>query len=234
VLKFARDGRFLLQIGMPGKLDGAMSRDSLNRPAAVAVDAAAQEVFIADSGNRRVVVFDSESGTYKRHWFAYGEKMPGAAPPVYAPGETPPRSFREITCIDIARDGLVYVCDRSSNRIQVFRKDGTFVKEAVVSKTTGGAVVSGQFGVVSSEGAVWDLAFSNDGAQRYVFVADGHDKKIIVLSRDTLAQVGTIGSGGRYPGQFLAIGSIATDAQGNIYTGEQHHGKRVQKFTPGR
>jgi DNA-binding beta-propeller fold protein YncE len=230
VLKFSRDGTFLLQIGTPGKMEGPDSQTTLNRPSAVAYDAAANEVFVADTGNRRIVVFDADKGTYKRHWFAYGEKAAGAAPAAYAPSDPPAKSFRDVTCVEIARDGQVYVCDRSSNRIQVFRKDGTFVKEGVVSKTTLGATVTGQFGVVSSYGSAWDLAFSNDAQQRYVFVANGHDKKVHVLQRDTLAPVGTFGSGGRYPGQFLAVGSIAVDAQGNVYTGEHHHGKRVQKF----
>jgi DNA-binding beta-propeller fold protein YncE len=230
ILKFTRDGKFLLQIGEPGKMDGPDSKTTLNRPSAVAVDNAANEVFVADTGNRRIVVFDADTGGYKRHWFAYGEKAAGAAPPAYAPNDPPAKSFRDVTCVDIARDGQVYVCDRSSNRIQVFRKDGTFVKEAIVSKNTLGATVTGQFGVVSSRGSAWDLAFSNDAQQRYVFVANGHDKKIHILQRDTLTPVGTFGSGGRYPGQFLAVGSIAIDAQGNVYAGEQHHGKRVQKF----
>ena len=234
VLKFSRDGKFLLQIGTPGKMDGPTSQMTLNRPAAVAYDAAANEVFIADSGNRRIVVFDADSGTYKRHWFAYGEKMPGAAPGPYMPGEMPARSFREVTCIEIARDGLLYVCDRSSDRIQVFRKDGTFVREGVVAPKTLGAVVTGQFGVVASRGSVWDIAFSSDPQQRYLFVTDGHNKKVHILDRDMLAELGSFGSGGRYPGQFLANGSMASDAQGNLYVGETHHGKRVQKFAPGR
>jgi len=191
-------------------------------------------VFVADTGNRRIVVFDADSGEYKRHWFAYGEKTGGAAPPPYAPGDPPAKSFRDVTCIEIARDGTVYVCDRSSNRIQVFQKNGTFVREAIISKNTLGATVSGQFGVVSSYGSAWDLAFSSDAQQRYVFVANGHDKKVHILQRDTLTEVGSFGSGGRYPGQFLAVGSIAIDAQGNVYTGEQHHGKRVQKFLPAK
>ena len=230
VLKFSRDGKFLLQIGAPGKMDGPDSQTTLNRPSAVAFDAAANELFVADTGNRRIVVFDADKGLYKRHWFAYGEKAAGAAPPAYAPNDPPAKSFRDVTCIDISRDGMVYVCDRSSNRVQVFRKDGTFVKEGIVSKNTLGATVTGQFGVVSSYGSAWDLAFSSDAQQRYVFVANGHDKKVHILQRDTLAPVGTFGSGGRYPGQFLAVGSIAVDAQGNVYAGEQHHGKRVQKF----
>ncbi len=233
VIKFSKTGQFLLQIGAPGRNEGPESQTSLNRPSAVAVDTAANEVYIADTGNRRIVVFDSETGRYKRHWGAYGEK-PGAAPPAYDPAAPAARQFRDVTCIDIAKDGNVYVCDRSSDRIQVFSKDGKFVKEAVVSKNTMGATVTGQFGVVSSHGSVWDIAFSNDAQQRYIFVADGHDKKIIVLDRQTLAELGTIGDGGRQPGRFLAVGSIAVDSRGTIYTGEQHHGKRVQKFVPGR
>jgi len=217
----------------PGKMEGAESQTSLNRPSAVAVDTTANEVYVADRGNRRIVVFNSDTGAYKRHWGAYGEK-PGADPGPYDPNATPARQFRDVTCIEIGKDNMVYVCDRSSDRIQVFQKDGKFVKEAMVSKNTLGVVVTGQFGVVSSQGSVWDIAFSNDPQQRYVFVADGQDKKIIVLQKDTMAQVGTIGGGGRYPGLFLAVGSVAVDSRGNLYTGEQHHGKRVQKFVPAR
>jgi len=230
VLKFARDGKFLLQIGTPGKMDGPDSQTTLNRPAAVAVDTAAGEVFVADSGNHRIAVFDSETGAYKRHWGAYGEKPTAAGGGPYDPGAAPARQFRDVTCVKIARDGMVYVCDRTSDRIQVFQKDGTFVKEGIISKETKGATVTGQFGVVSSWGSVWDLAFSNDAQQRYVYVADGHDKKVIVVRRDTLAEVGSFGSGGRLPGQLLAVSAVAVDSHGALYTGEQHHGKRVQKW----
>ena len=230
VLKFARDGKFLLQIGAPGKMEGPDSQTTLNRPAAVAVDAAANEVYVADSGNHRIVVFDADSGSYKRHWGAYGEKPTAAGGGAYDPGASPARQFRDVSCVEIAKDGMVYVCDRTSNRIQVFQKDGKFVKEGVVSKDTRGTTVAGQFGAVSSFGSAWDLAFSSDAQQRFVYVADGHDKKVIVLQRDSLAPVGSFGSGGRLAGQFLAVGSIAADSRGNVYTGEQHHGKRVQKW----
>jgi len=230
VLKFAKDGKFLLQIGAPGKMEGPDSHTTLNRPAAVAVDTAANEVFVADSGNHRIVVFDSETGAYKRHWGAYGEKPAAEGGGAYDPAAPPVRQFRDVTCIDIAKDGMVYVCDRTSNRIQVFQKDGRFVKEGIVSRNTKGATVTGPFGVVSSWGSVWDIAFSNDAQQRYVFVADGHDKKVIVLQRDTLAEVGSFGTGGRLPGQLLAVSAVAVDSRGNLYTGEQHHGKRVQKW----
>jgi DNA-binding beta-propeller fold protein YncE len=230
VLKFSSDGKFLLQIGTPGKIEGPDSQTTLNRPAAVAVDTAANEVYVADSGNHRVVVFNSETGAYKRHWGAYGEKPTAEGGGTYDPAAPPARQFRDVTCVEIAKDGMVYVCDRTSNRIQVFQKDGKFVKEGIISKNTRGATVTGQFGVVSSHGAVWDIAFSSDAAQQHIFVADGHDKKVLIVQRDTLTEVGSLGDGGRQPGRFLAVGSIATDSRGNLYTGEQHHGKRVQKF----
>jgi DNA-binding beta-propeller fold protein YncE len=164
------------------------------------------------------VVFDAEKGTYKRHWGAYGEK-PGDAPGgPYDPAAPPARQFRDVSCVKISRDNQVYVCDRRNDRIQVFQKDGKFVKEAIVSKTTLG------------EGAVWDVAFSNDPQQQFVFVADGHDKKVLILQRDTLQQVGGFGDGGRLPGRFYGVGSVAVDAQGNVYTGENLEGKRVQKW----
>jgi DNA-binding beta-propeller fold protein YncE len=227
----------MLTIGTPGKMDGAASQSTLNRPAAVAYDAAANEVFVADSGNHRIVVFDADSGTYKRHWFAYGETAAGAPAGPYDPNAPAARSFRDVTCVEISRDGMVYVCDRTSDRIQVFDKSGKFLKEMVVAKDTRGATVAltaGATAVISAHGSVWDLAFSNDAPQRYVFVADGVNKKVRILQRDTLAEVGGFGSGGRYPGQFLAIDGVATDALGNLYTGETHHGKRVQKFVPNR
>jgi DNA-binding beta-propeller fold protein YncE len=122
--------------------------------------------------------------------------------------------------VRLGKDGLVYVCDRQNDRLQVFRKDGTFVKEAQVSKTTMG------------EGAVWDLAFSRDAQQRFLYVADGQDQKVFVLDRDSLTVVDSFGDGGRWPGRFFGVGSIAVDSKGTIYTGETYEGKRVQKFVP--
>jgi hypothetical protein len=235
VLKFSRNGVHMLTIGTPGKMDGADSQSTLNRPAAIAYDSAANEVFVADSGNHRIVVFDADKGTYKRHWFAYGEKTAGAAAGPYDANAAPAKSFRDVTCVEISRDGMVYVCDKSSNRIQVFDKSGKFVKEGIIAKGTLGGVVAGSFGApLNAAGSVWDIAFSSDPKQTFLFVADGQNKKVRIVNRDTLAEVGSFGSGGRYPGQFLAVAAIATDAQGNVYTGELHHGKRVQKFTPGK
>jgi DNA-binding beta-propeller fold protein YncE len=200
VLKFSGDGKLLLQIGKPGQTSGSDS--ALHRPLAVDVDTAANEVYVADGlGNQRIVVFDAVTGAYKRQW--------GAA------GATP---FNAPSCVKLSNDGMIYVCDRRNNRIQVFRKDGTFVSEAVVAKATRG------------EGSVWSVAFSSDPQQRTLYVADGSNQKVWVLDRQTLATVSSVGAGGRWPGHFYGVGSVAVDASGNLYTGETYEGKRVQKF----
>ena len=235
VLKFTAAGKFLMQVGRPGQSRGSNDTENFGRPAKIFVDPKANEAYVADGyGNRRVAVIDADTGKFKRYWGAYGNKPDDTDLGKYDPEAPPAPQFRTpVHCAELANDGLVYVCDRPNDRIQVFQKDGKFVKEGIVSKNTTGAVVGGQPGfVVSSFGSAWDIAFSNDPQQRYLFVADGHDKRVIVLQRDTLAEVGGFGTGGRLPGQFLAVGSIAVDSRGNVYTGEQHHGKRVQKWSP--
>jgi DNA-binding beta-propeller fold protein YncE len=125
-----------------------------------------------------------------------------------------------VTCAKTAKDGTVYVCDRGNNRVVAFDKSGKVLKEAVVSPGTRGT------------GSVWDLALSSDPQQRFLYVADGHDQKVFILRRDTLATVGSFGDGGRVPGAFYSVGSVAVDSKGNVYTGETLEGKRVQKFIP--
>ena len=175
VLQFTRGGKFVRQIGKPGVTEGNASRTSLNRPAGLDIDAAANELYVADGhGNRRIVVFDATSGEYKRHWGAYGAAPDDATSAAYDPAAPPAKQFRTVSCVTIARNGMVYVCDRQNNRIQVFDKSGKFVKEAVVAKGT------------LANGAVWDIALSADPAQRYLFVADGTDQKVFILQRDTL------------------------------------------------
>ncbi len=218
VLKFSREGKFLLQIGKPGALGSPESRAGLNRPAGVDVDTNANEVFVADTGNRRIVVFDAVTGAYKRHWGAFGSAPDLTPPAAYTPGTPSARQFRTPSCVALAKTGEVFVCDRESNRIQTFRKDGSFVREAVVSPATLGS------------GSVWDIAFSSDANERFVYVANGQEQTVHVLRRDTLAEAGTIGTGGRGPGYFFGVGSVAVNAQGNVITGESLQGKRVQKF----
>lgn len=206
VLKFSSDGRFLLQIGKPGQIGGDTSTTGLHRPAAMDVDIAANEVYVADGlANHRIIVFDATTGAYKRHWGANGA--------------TP---FNVPSSVKLSKDGHVYVGDRRNNRIQVFRKDGAFVKEAAVAKET------------RREGSVWGLALSNDSRQQYLHVADGSNQKVWVLRRDTLAVVSSVGAGGRAPGQFFGVSSVAVDAAGNLYTGETFEGKRLQKFQPAK
>ena len=230
VIKFSRSGTNLLQIGKPGDIGTPDSRTALNRPAGIALDEAANEVYIADSGNHRIVVFDSNTGAYKRHWGGSGEQPTAAGAGAYDPAAPVAKQFRDPTCVKIAKDGNVYVCDRSSDRIQVFTKDGKFVKEKIIAPQTKGATATIGSLQLNSSGSVWDVAFSSDAAQRYLIVADGHNNKIRILQRDTLAEVGTLGGGGRQPGRFLSPGSVAVDSRGVLYTGEQHHAKRVQKF----
>ena len=203
VLKFSKSGTFLLQIGKTGKPGTNDSKDALNRPAALDVDTAANEVYVADGfGNTRVVVFDATTGMYKRQWNGTGPDAP----------------FASVTCVKLAKDGKVYVCDRGHNRVEVFDRTGKFLKQVVVSPETKGT------------GSVWDLALSRDPQQQFIYIADGHDQKIFILRRDTLEIVGSFGDGGRYPGTFYAVGSVAVDSKGNVYTGESLEGKRVQKF----
>lgn len=218
VLKFSREGKFLLQIGKPGETGAPDSRAGLTRPAAVDVDSQANEAYVADTGNRRIVVFDATTGAYKRHWGAYGAAPDATAPPAYAPAAPAAKQFRSLSGLALSRSGELFVCDRESNRIQVFRKDGTFVRESIISAATLGS------------GSAWDVAFSADAGQQFVYVADGQEQTVHVLRRDTLAQVGTIGSGGRWPGTFYGVGAVAVTSQGHVITGEALEGKRVQKF----
>ena len=220
VLKFTQDGKMLLQIGKPGQSKGSNDTANLNMPAKTFVDRRTNELYVADGyGNKRVIVFDAETGRYKRHWGAYGKQPEDTKMGPYNPNDPPAQQFRNpVHCADLSDDNLLYVCDRVNDRIQVFRPDGTFVKEQFVAKQTLG------------DGAVWDVAFSKDPEQKYLYLVDGANEKIYVMLRDTLEILTTFGDGGRQPGQFYAVHSIATDSKGNIYTTETYRGQRVQKF----
>jgi len=219
VLKFTRDGKFLLQIGKPGQKKGSNDKQNLWRPAKIFVEPAANEAYVADGyGNRRVVVFDADTAQYKRHWGAYGALPDDAPLPEYSPAAPPSRQFNTVHCAMVSKDGFVYVCDRVNDRIQVFRKDGTYVKEAFYDKAT------------LRSGSVWDLAFSRDPQERYLYVADGVNEKIRVVDRNTLEVLTSFGDGGRQPGQFYGVHNLATDSRGNLYTTETYNGARLQRF----
>jgi NHL repeat-containing protein len=240
ILKFTRDGRFLMQIGHSGKNEGSNDPNNLGGPASITIDRAANELYVADGYvNHRVIVFDATSGAYKRHWGAYGkrpddsyftragEKLPSPfggtvqfenRPSQYDPDGPPPPQFRIVHAVRIANDGLVYVCDRTNDRIQVFRKDGTFVKEGFVAKRTFGS------------GSVWDIVFSTDPSQTFLIVNDGTNQQIWILRRDTLEVVSAFGHGGHGAGEFYGAHVMAADSKGNLFIGETYEGKRVQKF----
>ncbi|MEY3701226.1 MAG: hypothetical protein RI891_518 [Gemmatimonadota bacterium] len=220
ILKFTRDGRFLQQIGVPGRATDSRSMDAFGRVAKVAFDPSQNEVYVADGyGNKRVAVLDMATGRIKRFWGAYGNVPSDSNFGPYDPDKPLIPQFRNpVHCAEPSVDGLIYVCDRPNNRIQVFRRDGTFVKEVRVAPRTRG------------DGAVWDIAFSRDAQQKYLYLADGKNERIYVMDRQTLEILTMFGDGGRQPGQFFAVHSIATDSKGNIFTTETYEGKRVQRF----
>jgi len=220
VLKFTQDGKFLMAIGKAGASMGSNDTENLGLPAKTFVDPKTNELYVADGyGNKRVIVFDADTGKYKRHWGAYGNKPDDKNLGPYKPDAPVAQQFRNpVHCSELSHDGLLYVCDRVNDRIQVFKPDGTFVKEVFIAKNTLG------------DGSVWDIAFSKDPQQRYIYLADGANEKIYIMLRETLEILTSFGDGGRQPGQFYAVHSIASDSKGNLYTTETYRGQRVQRF----
>ena len=241
VLKFTRDGKFLMQIGKPGQGKGSNDTANLGAPANLVVDAAANELYVADGYvNHRVIVFDATTGAYKRHWGAYGnvpddgfftragEVLPGPfrgvvqnenRPSQYDPNGPPSPQFRIVHAVRISKDGLVYVCDRTNNRLQVFTKAGKFLREVVINKDTLGS------------GSVWDVGFSTDPAQTFMYINDGTNQLIYVVHRETLQVVSTFGRHGHQAGQFYGAHVLAVNSKGDLFVGETYEGKRLQKFT---
>ena len=219
VLKMSRDGKLLLQIGKD-MATSSSDKVNLGGPAGVYVDAKSNEVFIADGyKNRRVVVFDADTGKFKRMWGAYGK--PPQDPQVSTPDPDMKKrnqQFELLHCIMHSNDDLLYVCDRANSRVQVFKKDGTFVKEGFVEPKLLGM------------GTSFAMAFSPDKEQKYLYYGDGSDKKIWILRRSDLKVLGSFGAGGRNGGQFNLIHTMATDSKGNIYVGETIDNNRVQRF----
>ena len=220
ILKFTKDGKFLMQVGRFGNNKGSNDLENFGRVARIFVDAKTNEAFVADGyGNRRVAVLDADTGKMKRYWGAYGNRPQDGPLAPFNPDAPPSQQFRNpVHCSDVSNDGFVYVCDRQANRLQVFTKEGKFVKEQWYARRS------------LSEGSVWDVAFSRDPEQRYIFMADGRNQKVRIILRETLEEITNFGDGGRQPGQFFGVHSVATDSKGNLYTTETYEGKRLQKF----
>jgi DNA-binding beta-propeller fold protein YncE len=221
ILKFTADGKPLLRIGR-----NAGAPKNNQAPADISIDESAGEVYIADGYlNNRVVVYDSETGAFKRGWGAYGIPLQQVTNEVAAGGEgliTPVTDAKQFSnpvhCVRLSTDGLVYVCDRSNNRIQVFDKQGKFQKQFVVQPETRGI------------GSVWTVSFSPDAGQEHLLVADGTNNVVWVLRREDGAVLSSFGHHGRNAGQFHWVHQAASDSKGNLYTGEVDTAKRVQKF----
>jgi len=220
ILKFTKDGKFVKQFGFAYASAGSNDPWAFNKVAKISIDDAANEAYVSDGyGNHRVAVLDMDTGKIKRYWGAYGNKPDDTPLGNYNPEAPLAQQFRTpVHCAEPSNDGMVYVCDRPNDRIQVFTKEGKFVKETQVQKTTRG------------DGSVWDIAFSKDAAQKYFYLADGANEKIHVFDRLSLTELTSFGDGGRQPGQFYAVHSIATDSKGNVYTTETYRGQRLQKF----
>jgi hypothetical protein len=220
ILKFTKDGKFLMQVGKFGQGKGSNDPENFGRVAKIWVDPKTNEAYIADGyGNKRVAVLDADTGKMKRYWGAYGNKPDDAAQGPYDPKAPPQQQFRNpVHCIERANDGLVYVCDRQHDRIQVFTPEGKFVKEGFFARNTLGS------------GSAWDIVFTKDPEQRFMLLADGQNSRVRIIVRETLEEITAFGAGGRQPGQFYGVHSLASDSKGNIYTTETYEGKRVQKF----
>ena len=221
ILKFSKTGQYLGQIGKANGSKGSMDNENVRGVAQIRFDPKTNELIAADGyGNHRVSVWDPDTLKFKRAWGAYGKPPTDNTMPAYQPGQPPPQQFRNpVHCAQPSKDGLIYVCDRVNDRLQVFKTDGTFVSETMLETNTKG------------DGSVWEIAFSRDPQEKYMYVADGANHKIHVFDRLALKEIYSFGSGGRQPGEWYALHSIATDSKGNIYTTETYRGQRVQKFT---
>jgi DNA-binding beta-propeller fold protein YncE len=220
ILKFTRDGKFLLQSGHQGKNAGSNDTENFGRVAQILIDPKTNEGFVADGyKNRRVAVIDADTGKIKRYWGAYGHKPDDSPHGAYDPKAEAAQQFRNpVHCVALSNDNLLYVCDRQNDRVQVFRPDGTYLKEKFFAKDT------------LSSGSTWEIAFSRDPGQKFIYLTDGQNERVRIVQRDTLTELAAFGRGGRQPGEFYGVHSIAVDSKGNIYTTETFEGKRVQKF----
>ena len=225
VMKFTRDGKLVLTIGTFGKNAGSNDTSLMGGPAGIWVDPKTNEAFIADGyRNRRVIAFEGATGKYLRHWGAYG-KPPDDTQKMPNDPKVPNAQFSTVHGLAGSRDGQIYVAARRGNRIQVFKQDGTFVREKIIAPET------------RSSGSAFVIVFSPDPAQQWLYLADGTNHKIWIMRRSDLEVVGEFGRGGRQVGQMLRPHGMSADSKGNLYVGEASTGRRVQKFTfapPGR
>lgn len=204
---------------------GNVDTENVHQATDVFVDTVAKEVYVADGyGNKRVIVFDSESGAFKRMWGAFGSPPPPAlapnpaTPQPQATADGPPE-FGLPHAIKVSHDGIVYVADRINNRIQMFTTAGTFLKQVRVANDDS-TVVPVPAG----------FAFSPDKTQELLYVVDSGPMRVVIFDRKTMIQIGVIGMKGSKPGEFDIVHHMAADSKGNLYTAEIVNQRRAERF----
>jgi hypothetical protein len=215
IVKFTPDGKYLGQIGKANGSKGSLDTENVRGVAQIRF--LGNEMILADGyGNKRVSVWDATTLKFKRMWGAYGKKPDDAPIPHYDVNS--PQFGNPVHCAQPSNDGLIYVCDRTNNRIQVFKTDGTYLRQHILKPDTKG------------DGSAWEIAFSRDPQQKFMYVSDGANATVHVFDRQSMKELYWFGGGGRQPGQFYAVHSIVTNTKGDIYTTETYRGQRVQKF----
>lgn len=232
LLQFTPDGTFLREFGRRGPVVPASQQKPNNQqtdyllrgPTNPTIDAETGELFVDDAQlNKRILVYDLASGAFKRGWGGHGVSLSEIDNDPVAEFDPagPPRTHFTPTshCVKISVDRLVYFCNRGGDSIQVFTTQGKFVKEFFLYRAAAGG---GE--------RVFDVAFSHDPKQKYMFVSDGTNGVVWILRRDDGAIVGSVGHKGRMAGEFYTPNGIAVDSQGNLFVGEVGGAGRVQKF----
>jgi DNA-binding beta-propeller fold protein YncE len=236
LLKFTRDGKFVMQIGHKGQSKGNKDTQNVNQAADTFFYAPTNELFVADGyGNRRVIVFDADTGAFKRMWGAFGNEPLDNVPaePKVAEGDRIPAKeqtgpgplqfVRPVHAVRVSNDGLVYVSDRGGKRVQVFTLDGKFVMQRFIDRYCE-APHCGNGQTVAS------TAFSHDPEQQFLYVASRSPARVWILDRKTLEPLDSFGRNGVAPGEFYVMHHMNVDSKGNLYVTEVQDGKRIQKF----
>jgi DNA-binding beta-propeller fold protein YncE len=236
LLKFTKAGKFVMQIGRKGASKGNADTQNVNMAADTFIYTKTNELFVADGyGNRRIIVFDADTGAFKRMWGAFGKEPADKLPPapkvpeesrIPAKEETgpgPDQFQNPVHGVRVSNDGLVYVSDRGGKRVQVFTLEGKFVDQVFIDRWCE-APHCGNGQTVAS------TALSHDPEQRFLYVASRSPARIWILDRKTLQPLDSFGRPGVAPGEFYVIHQMEVDSQGNLYVTEVQDGKRAQKF----
>src|SRR3989442_836999 len=231
ILKFTKAGKFVMQIGRAGQSKGNADTENLNQPADTFVYAKTNELIVADGyGNRRVIVFDATTGKFKRMWGAFGNVPNDAAPnPASADADETgaPQFVQPVHAARVSNDGLVYVSDRGGKRVQIFTLDGKYLSQIFIGRECK-APDCGNGSTAAS------TAFSADPDQRFLYVGNRSQSKVMIFNRKSLELLTSFGRAGSAPGEFGTLHHMASDSRGNLYVTEvtplRPENRRVQKF----